>query len=223
MLPEPVEVAGAVAGLDPGVLVVGLATSPLVVCCVRWTTTFGAPTGSLDASVVVGPLDGAAVGAVVVVVVVVLVGSLAGVVAGVVGVVVVVPGVVAVPVGMVLVVVVCVGASDAGVVDVPEDGVVPVDGSVASAVTASGPPNPTAVNPPPASTETIARRTPKGTSVLERAPFTPDMLGPCSSLCGPVVAVEQGAARGRRPLDRIHIGRKPHVGKGFVIGAVTWP
>jgi hypothetical protein len=137
----------------------------------------------------------------------------AGVVAVVVGV--IVPGFVVVPVGVVLVVVVCVGASEAGAVEVPDAGEEPVDGSAASAAPPSGPPSPTAVKPPPASAEMIARR------VHERAPFTPDMLDPCSSLCGPVVAVEQGAARGRRPLDHIHIGREPHLGKGFVIRAVT--
>jgi hypothetical protein len=157
-------------------------------------------TGGLDASVVVGEaLDGAVVGAVVVATVVVLVvgGSLAGVVAVVVGV--VVPGVVAVPVGVVLVVLVCVGASDAVVVEVPVDGVELVDGSVASAAPVSGPPSPTAVNPPPASAEMIARRTLKGTSALDRAPPTPDMLGSCSSLCGPVFRNRAGRRTRQTP------------------------
>jgi hypothetical protein len=195
-------------------------------------------TGDFDASVVVGALAGA-----VVVEVLVAGGSLAGVLVVGVGVVVgvVVPDVVVVPVGVVLVVVVCVGVSEAGVVEVPDGGEELGEGSLASAPPVKGPPSPTAVMPPPASTETITRRTLKGApcradrssalkgtphrgrqaGALERAPFTSDMLGPCSSLCGPVVAVEQSAARGRRPPDPIHIGREPHLGKGFVIGAVT--
>ncbi len=91
-----------------------------------------------------------------------------------VGVVVVPVGVVGVP-ALVLVVVVWVGASGAGVVEVPDGGSRPVGGSAASAPPDSGPPSPMAVNPPPASAERITRR------AAERAPFTPDMLGPCSS------------------------------------------
>jgi pyruvate/2-oxoglutarate dehydrogenase complex dihydrolipoamide acyltransferase (E2) component len=162
---------------------------------------------------VVGALAGAVVVDVLGAVVLVAGAPLAGAVA--VGVLVVVAGVVVVPVGAVLVVVVCVGASDAGVVDVPDGGADPLDGSAAKAPPTSGPPSPAAVNPPPASAETNARRTQK------RAPFTPDMLGPCSSLFGPVVAVEQSAAPGGRPLDPIHIGREPHLGKGFVIVTVS--
>jgi pyruvate/2-oxoglutarate dehydrogenase complex dihydrolipoamide acyltransferase (E2) component len=110
-------------------------------------------------------------------------------------VVVVVPGAVAVPVGVVLVVVVCAGASGAGVVELPDGGAEPVDASAASAAPDSGPPN--TVNPPPASAETIARRAQK------RTLFTPDMLDPCSSWFRPVVALEQSTrtrrAGGRAP------------------------
>jgi hypothetical protein len=92
-------------------------------------------------------------------------------------------GVVVVPVlvvvGVVAVVVVCVGAEEAGVVVVPGDGA-PV-GSAASAPPGIGPLKPTAVRPPPASADRITRRTLKGTGVLNRAPLTPDILGPYSS------------------------------------------
>jgi hypothetical protein len=80
-----------------------------------------------------------------------------------------------------VVVVVVVGAEDAGVEVVPAGGVLPLDGSAASAPLGIGPPNPAAVKPPPASAERITRRTLKGTGTLKRAAFTSDMLGPCSS------------------------------------------
>ncbi|MGA9875504.1 MAG: hypothetical protein WBQ21_06825 [Solirubrobacteraceae bacterium] len=121
----------------------------------------------------------AAVG--VVVVVVLAGGSLTGVVVLAGG------GVVVVAVGVVLVVVVCVGASDAGVVEVSVEVAGSVGDSAASAIPESGPPRPTTVNPPPASIETIARR------VQVRAPFTPCILGPCSSWFRPMVALEQSA------------------------------
>jgi hypothetical protein len=203
------ELVGALgAGVVAGVVEVGTDVSPSVGACVRCTTTFGALTGGGGEWTV---LVGAVVGVVTVGVVVVVVlagGSLTGVV--------VVAGggvCVVVPVGVVLVVVVCVGASGAGVVVVEVS--VEVAGSVgvsaASAAPDSGPPRPTTVNPPPASAERIARR------VHERASFTPDIFGPCSSCFVPWSRWSRTPALPRRPLDAIHIGREADMSKGFVI------
>src|SRR5580693_7673370 len=114
----------------------------------------------------------------------------------------------------VLVVVVCAGVSGAGVV-VVEVSVEVVGSLVASAARAtpvSGPPSPTTVKPPPASTETTARR------ARERVPFTSDIPSPCSSCLRPMVAYGQGIGSRQRPPYAIHIGREARLGKGFVIG-----
>jgi hypothetical protein len=189
MLPEP---AGAVGDwVAAGVVKVGAAVSPPLACWVRWTTTFGASTeeGGVWA-VLVGTFVGVAgvVAAGVVAVVVVLAGgSLTGVVVVTRG------GVVVVSVGVVLVVVVCVVVSGADVVEVPVVETGSVGGSLARAAPESGPPSPIAVNPPPASTETIARR------AHRRASLTPDMLDPYSSWFRPLIALEQGARNPRTP------------------------
>jgi hypothetical protein len=184
ILPEPWAAEGAGAGVVAALVEVWVAGAS-VGCCVCWTTTRGLLVGLCGALVVpVGVVGVAGCVVVVLCVGVVLVGVLEGGVATGVGVVVVpVAGGVVV---VMLLVADCVGASGAGVVDVPEGGARPVGGSAASAPPDSGPPSPAAVKPPPASAERITRR------AAVRALFTPGISGPCSSWSRPMVALEQG-------------------------------